>query len=201
MTIKPFIKAIAALAVSGMMLSASANSIGFDSLEYDGTSGQVSITLQYDFTDFAMFGGGVDIVWDGGALAFANFERAPLAADAQAPASPDGALSGDSWVGIGVGTFEFFNGMTSAGDIATFTFDVLGPTDAGATPCGLTLCITPNATNPMVSLAGQTVTDDLIAAGGGGANVAAAPIPVPAAVWFMLSGLGALLGFGRKKSA
>lgn len=200
MTIKPFIKAIAALAVSGMMLNASANSIGFDALEYDGTAGTVSMTLQYDFTEFAMFGGGVDIVWDAGALAFANFERAPLPADAQAPASPDGELVGnDTWEGIGIGTFEFFTGMTSMGDIATFTFDVLGPTDAGATPCGLTLCITPNATNPLVSLAGDTVTDALIANGGGGANVTAAPIPVPAAVWLMLSGLGALLGFGRKK--
>lgn len=200
MTIKPFIKAIAALAVSGMMLSASANSIGFDAMEYDGTSGQVSITLQYDFTDFAMFGGGVDIIYDANAIEFVSFERAPLPADAQAPASPDGSLTAPGeYTGVGIGTFEFFSGMTSAGDIGTFIFNVLGATDAGATPCGMTLCITPNATNPLVSLAGQTVSDELIMNGIGGATVTAAPIPVPAAVWLMLSGLGALLGFGRKK--
>ncbi|MEM7082652.1 MAG: VPLPA-CTERM sorting domain-containing protein [Pseudomonadota bacterium] len=198
MTIKPFIKAIAALAVSGMMLSASANSVGFDAMDYDGTAGTVSITLTYDFTDFAMFGGGVDIIYDSNAIEFVSYTQADLPADAQAPASPVGALDGaGTYAGVGIGTFEFFNGMTSAGNIGTFVFNVLGGTDAGATPCGMTLCIVPNAINPFVSLAGQDVTADLLSAGISGANVV---VPVPAAVWFMLSGLGALIGFGRKSS-
>lgn len=197
MTIKPFIKAIAALAVSGMMLSASANSVGFDAMEYDGTQGTVSITLQYDFTDFAMFGGGVDIIYDTTALQFVSYTQADLQSDAQAAASPEGMLAAPGmYEGAGVGTFEFFNGMTSAGDIGTFVFSVIGAGD-GSTPCGMTLCLQANAINPFVSLAGQEVTADLLAAGN---SAAAVVVPVPAAVWFMLSGLGALLGFGRKSA-
>ncbi len=198
MTIKPMIKAIAALAISGMMLSASANSVGFDAMEYDGTQGTVSITLNYDFTEFAMFGGGVDIIYDAAAIEFVSYTQAPLPADAQAPASPVGALSdAGTYTGVGIGTFEFFNGMTSAGEIGTFVFNVLGATDAGNTPCGMTLCIVPNAINPFVSLAGTEVSATLIDNGIGAAQVV---VPVPAAVWFMLSGLGALFGFGRKKA-
>ncbi len=198
MTIKPIIKAIAAFAVSGIMLSASANSVGLDAMEYDGTTGQITVSVNYDFTDFAMFGGGLDLIYDAGAIEFVSYEQAALPADAQAPASPVGSLAdAGAYEGFGIGTFEFFNGMTSAGTIGSFTFNVLGATDAGATPCGMTLCLVENGTNPFVSLAGGTVGGDLLAAGISGAEVV---VPVPAAVWFMLSGLGALLGFGRKSA-
>ncbi len=199
MTIKPIIKAIAALAVSGMMLSASANSVGFEFMEYDGTAGTVTINLNYDFTDFAMFGGGVDIIYDANAIEFVSYtHRALENADAQDPASPEGSLTAaGTYTGVGIGTFEFFNGMTSAGAIGTFQFNVLGATDAGATPCGMTLCIVENGINPWVSLAGGIVGPELI---GNGNSAAAVVVPVPAAVWFMLSGLGALLGFGRKSA-
>ncbi len=198
MTIKPFIKAIAALAVSGMMLSASANSVGFDSMEYDGSAGTITVVLTYDFTEFAMFGGGVDIIYDTNVLEFGSYTHQALDnLDAQAPASPPGELTEPgTYAGVGIGTFEFFTGMTSAGNIGTFVFNVIGAT-AGGAPCGFDLCVQANA-NDWVSLATDNVTDVLLATGIGGANVA--PVPVPAAVWFMLSGLGALFGFGRKSA-
>jgi len=199
MTIKPFIKAIAALAVSGMMLSASANSVGFDQIEYLTDGNTITVTLNYDFTEFAMFGGGVDITYDTTVLEFVSYTHLALNnADAQGPASPEGALTdAGTYTGVGIGTFEFGTGMTSMGTIGTFVFNVIGAT-AGGAACGMDLCINVNNINPFVSLAGDEVSALLLDNGISGANVA--PIPVPAAVWFMLSGLGALFGFGRKSA-
>ena len=54
MTIKPFYKVFAALLMSVTMVGASANSISFDAASYDGTGGgQISVTINYDFTDEA----------------------------------------------------------------------------------------------------------------------------------------------------
>ncbi len=198
MTFTSFIKAIVVLTVSVAMYSVSANSVGLEQVEYDGNFDQVSITLVYDFTDFSMFGGGLDIIYDANSIEFVSYtQQDPLPFDAQAPASPVGELTAPGlYSGAGIGTFEFFNGMNSAGNIGTFVFNIVGPTDAGATPCGFALCLAPNAINPFVSLAGDIVTDELIANGFNG--TLGVPIPVPAAVWLMLSGVGALVGFGRK---
>ncbi|MFK8032483.1 MAG: VPLPA-CTERM sorting domain-containing protein [Gammaproteobacteria bacterium] len=200
MTIKPMIKSIAVMAVGGMMFNASANSVGFDAMNYEAAVGDtVSVDVLYDFTVDAMFGGAVNVIFDATQIGDVQWVDAELAPDAQAPASPNGVLEDGAVIGAGVGTFEFFNGMTSAGGIGTLTFTFLGGDGTSATtPCGMTLCLEENGINPFVSLAGQSVGADLLAAGNAGASVA--PIPVPAAVWFMLSGLGALFGFGRKKA-
>ncbi len=225
MTIKPIIKAIAAMAVGGVMLSASANSVGLDAMEYDGTSGQVSITVNYNFMDNLMLGGGVDLIFDANALEFVSYTQAPLPDDADEGASsplgeifnptnadgdvyqyPGSVLPNDdpeysAYAGFGIGTFNFFVGMSSAGEIGTLVFNVLGSTDGASTPCGMTVCLVEARINPFTQIDGVEPGDVYgLLDGGQGANVLAAPIPVPAAVWFMLSGLGALLGFGRKSA-
>ena len=122
MTFTSFVKASAVLTVSAVMYSVSANSVGLEQVEYDGNINQVSVTLTYDFTDFAMFGGGLDIIYDPNSIEFVSYTQAdPLPFDAQAPASPVGELTTPGlYSGAGIGTFEFFNGINSAGDIGTF---------------------------------------------------------------------------------
>ena len=207
MTIKPFYKALAALMVSGMMFGANANNISFDQAQYTVNPGDaVQVTVTYDFTDFAMFGGGFNLIYDASTLTFVDYARTDfdvMGADLppQNAASPTGGLdSAGNYLGAGIGTFDFFNGLLASGVIGVFTFIYDGPPTEGGfgTPCGSQLCLMPNVPqNPMVSLAGGDVTADIF---GDPNAIYAANVPVPAAVWFLLSGLGALLGFGRKKA-
>ena len=192
MTIKPFVKVLAALVASAMMFNASANSISLDSASYDGASGQITVTISYDFTDFAMFGGGANLMYDASALSFVSYTQDVSMSGADEAASPTGSLVSDgNYEGFGIGTFAFQTGITDAASFGTFVFDVL----AGCDDC---IMLGPNAANPMVSLAGMPVNAEIFGNGITVASVSA--IPVPAAVWFMLSGLGALLGFGRKSA-
>lgn len=192
MRIKIVLQTLAATILSSFALNASANSISFDLPEFVN-NGQLSITVNYDFTEFAMFGGGFDVLFDNTALAFVSYEQAPLPADAQAPASPIGALTGDGlYSGAGIGTFDFFNGMTSAGAVGTFVFDIVGyGGDAG---CGNVICLARNPVNPIVSLAGEDVTDEILVN-----SPFPLHVPVPAAIWFMLSGIAALTGLGSRR--
>ncbi len=172
--------------VSVVTLGVHANSVSLSAFDYSPSTNQFEITLLYDFTEFAMFGGGVDLIYDASAMEFVSYVQAPLPADAQAAASPVGALAEPGrYAGAGIGTFEFFNGMTSAGVMGTFTFSVSGLPDPGNTSCGLPLCLEANAVNPFVSLAGDVV-NDIIDDG----TILPVPIPVPAALWLLLGALG-----------
>jgi len=172
--------------------------VGFDAAAYNGSGGTVSVSIVYDFTVFAMFGGGIDVIYDSTVLEFVSYTQADLPIDARPEASPVGMLTAEgTYTGAGIGTFEFFSGMTSAGTIGTFVFNIVGVGDFD-TPCGATLCLEVNAINPFVSLAGADVSVDLLNAGVSSLSFSTVPFPVPAAVWFMLSGLGVLAGVGRK---
>ncbi|MFK8030000.1 MAG: hypothetical protein AB8G18_07145 [Gammaproteobacteria bacterium] len=189
---------IAALIISGTTLGASANSAGFDSSTPTPVNGQLIVSVVYEFTEFSMFGGGLDLVYDTTTLEFVSFEHGPFQPDVQAPASPEGVFIEEGlYEGFGLVTFEFFNGINSAGTVGTFTFNILDIPLTASTPCGETLCLTENAINPFVSLAGDTVGAQLLANGSATANLVT--LPVPAAVWLMLSGFGALLSLGRKQ--
>ena len=198
MNIKPMIWVIALLIGSGTMVSSSANSVGFDQMIYYSDGGSVSIDLLYDFTDFATFGGSVTIIFDTTAIEFVSYTQAPYPPDVQSPASPIGSLvSPGVYEGVGIGTFEGFFGITSAGAIGTFVFNVFG-SPSGSTPCGSTLCILPHAINPFIALNGQDITAEVLANGISSADVVASEIPVPAALWLLLSGLAVFAGCGRK---
>ncbi len=197
MNSKAMLKTVVTLLATGLMINANANSVGFDQDNYSGTI--ISVSVIYDFTDFAMFGGGVDIEYDPNALLFIDYTQGPLAADVVGPASPVGSLTAPGlYSGPGIGTWEaWFWGINSAGTIGTLTFNVLGTNDPGATSCGLALCLLRNNLNPFVSVAGSDVNDELFANGISGANIAL-PVSVPAATWLMLSGLIGIIGFGRR---
>lgn len=186
------------IVASALMTSASANSVGFTQSQYTAAS-TVEITLVYDYTEFAMFGGGLDLTYDVAALEFVSYTRAELQPDAQAVASPVGSLvEAGVYREFGVGSFDLLSGMSSSGEIGTFVFNVIGPLDAGATPCGAHLCLTQTGQYFFTSFDGQAVADILLGNGITEASITANPIPIPAAVWLMLSGLGALVGLGRK---
>lgn len=200
-----FSKFVAVVFVGLTAANANANSVGFDLPEVtgEGPSLTLRVTVNYDFTEFAMFGGGLDIRYDTTALEFVAYIPAALSFDAQPAASPVGELTSlGEYTGFGVGTFEFFNGMNSQGEIGTFVFNFVA-LNTGATPCGSLICLTGNAINPFVSLAGADVTEQLLNNGLSTVDVeflGPIPFPVPAAVWFMLSGLATLWGFGRVRS-
>ena len=197
MTGKSIYKGLAALTMSVVMVGASANSVTFDQAVYDGSAAQIFVTVNYDFTEFPMHGGGVNLEYNTDVLQFWDYEQAPLPADAGAgPVSPVGGFEYPGlYAGFGIGSYDLFNGMGGAGPIGTFVFNVVGTADPGTsdTECGEVLCLLANPFNPMTSIAGFYLSDEFFPQG---AHVQ--PIPVPAAVWFLLSGVGVLFGMRRR---
>ena len=189
-------KTIAAVLTLGLATATQANSIGFDSSTYSGDTAIV-VSLNYDFTEFGMVGGSVDIEYDSNILVFSGFTRAPFAADVDAPASPDGSLvSPGLYAGVGLGQLSpFFTGITSSGTIGTFTFQINSFGTPQTTSCGFTLCILPSDFNPLLNFPEyQNVADEVIGNGISGANLV---VPVPAAAWLLLSALLGVAGFRR----
>lgn len=158
------LKGFAVLLMCGMMYSVNAGSISFDMDTYAETPGnQVNVTIHFDFTDQAMLGGGFNVIYDPSVLEFVSYTR-NIGPEVQDAASPIGSLqSPGNYLGAGVGTFDFFTGINTAGDIGTFVFNVLGAGGDGG--CGATLCLTPVDTNPMTSLDGQDVTVEVFSNG------------------------------------
>ena len=121
------------------LCATSANSVGFGSDVYVSDSGQVSLDLIYDFTNYLVFGGGVDITYDASFIEFVSFTPGPFASDVHPAASPAGSLSYPGlYSGVGIGNLgPFGSGITSAGAIGTFVFSIIG-TSTDSTPCGAT---------------------------------------------------------------
>jgi hypothetical protein len=203
-------KIIATLTLTMLLISeAHANMIAFDEATYSGSAGDtITVTVNYDFTSYSMFGGGLDLLFDSNVVGFKSFNQ-NLPSDADPVVSPVGALAGDLYGGFGIGTFDFFNGMNSAGIFAIFEFELLAPPASGApaTLCGEVLCLYPNSINPLVSLAGAVVSADFFSAGFLGAAVEvlvdpSGPTPVPAPFTLSLFGIGLIgLGWSRRKKA
>ncbi|MEM7083911.1 MAG: hypothetical protein AAF465_14375 [Pseudomonadota bacterium] len=188
------------LLVGGGMSNALAGSVGLDALSYDGNNGQVSVTVIYDFTDENVFGGALNLIYDAGALVFVTYEAAPLQPDVWAPASPVGSLDSPGFYqdfGIAANKLQgVFGGITSAGEIGTFTFLVLDSTHPSATPCGMTLCLEESSINPWLNVSAEPIGDALLASGISGANVIV-PVPVPSAYFLLLSSVAGLFGVRR----
>lgn len=196
MTIK---KLIGAAALMGVMATANAASVSLvytagstidEAIADDGailanSGDMLTFELVMDFTDIPTLGGGFDINFDTGGLSFVSYDSAGLGEPSfgRDPDVEDGRLFS--------GAVGAFGGITE-GLIATITF-MAGQTagDYGVAPSG-----TDGIAGPWIDFA-DFIT--LIEPDYNGATVRV--VPVPAAVWFMLSGLGALVGFGRRKAA
>ncbi len=184
MTIKPF-KVLGALALLGFGTMANAATVSLtpsgDLLVLPGDV--LTFQIDIDFTaEGGTLGGGFDLTYDASQLQLVEFQSAGLGDPAfgRDPDVTPGLL--ESW---GVGDFAGIQ----AGTVGTVTFEVL----AGATTSVVQLGPTMGIAGPWVS-AVDFVT--IIEPDYGSATVTA--IPVPAAVWFMLSGLGALFGMRRQ---
>ncbi|MFK8032482.1 MAG: hypothetical protein AB8G18_19835 [Gammaproteobacteria bacterium] len=139
-----------------------------------------------------MFGGRVNIIYDPAEIEFTGYVGAVLPGDVDFVGPPGGVLIEPGVIGpVGVETNDFFQGANSASQIGTLSFTILNA-GSGNTPCGATLCISVSAVNPFVSLAGQEVSGQLL--GQGLSSFQVNQVPLPAAVWLFLSGIG--LSFG-----
>lgn len=195
MTIK---KVIGAAALMGMMASANAASLslvytGDNMIADDGAimaanGDMLTFELIMDFSGDGeiTLGGGFDINFDTAGLQFVSYDSAGLgeASFGRDPDVEDGRLFS--------GGFGAFAGLTGPDLVATITFMAQGaPGDYNVSPSGTT-----GIAGPFISAIDFI---SIIEPDFNGADVRI--IPVPAAVWFMLSGLGALVGFGRRKAA
>lgn len=181
MTINMIFKTFVAILLSTIMLNANAASISFDANTYlADPPNQISVTVNFDFIDNPAFGGGFNVIYDASVLGFISYTQAVFAGPGapQVGASPLGNLvSPGQYLGAGVGSFEFFNGINTAGPIGEFVFEVLGA--GGNAGCGSTLCLTSVAGNPMFGLSGQNITSEVFSNGVTAASIMALTAPPP----------------------
>lgn len=196
MTIK---KVIGAAALMGLMASANAASLSLVATSGQGTADDgailvglndgdrtVTFDLVADFSDVSTIGGGFSIAWDTAGLDFVSYESAGAGDPAfgQDPQLMDGMLFD--------GAIGNFNPLEGVFNIGTVTLSAAGgPGDYMAS-----VLATTGIGGPWIS--GVDFVSELDIDYG---DATVRVVPVPAAVWFMLSGLGALVGFGRRKAA
>jgi hypothetical protein len=179
---------VAALVLGGISTAANAVSVYLQPSTQDVVLGNsFGVDVYWDFTGNATLGGGTDVTWDPSGLSFVSlvFDTNPLF-------DPAFTRIGDVSPGLidGMATGSF-NGLAGSGPlyIATITFQTLA---AGS--FAIDLSEDAGIAGPFVSILGMTYTD--LTFTGGNVNVSA--VPLPAAAWLMIGGLGALLGYRRK---
>jgi hypothetical protein len=172
------------------MASAHALSIGLDPANASGAIGDsFSFNVVVDFTGDPTLGGGFDVMFDSAVLGFVSYDASTCnvncdAGFGRAPDVSDGLLSGIA--------FGQFNGITGPGIVGTVTFAAIG-SGVGS----ISLSDTANAiVGPFVSAVTFAVQD--VEYSGATVDVAGAQIPLPAAAWLLIGGLGSLFGFRRK---
>jgi len=189
---------VSAFVLGGMSMVANAASVWLDPATQNVHLGdQVSVALWWDFTGDPTIGGGTDFTWDASALSLVsivfddNFGTGPGQFDPAFTRCDNEVCSGDGFIdGLATGNF---NGLGGDGPIyiATVTFDTLA---AGSFAIDLTQ--DSGIAGPFVSaITFQPYTD--LTFTGATVNVGAA-VPLPAALWLMIGGLGTLLGYRRK---
>lgn len=205
MTIKPFHKALAALVLCGSMASAHAASVMLVATTptSDLAAGSVvTFEILADFTDTAAgtTGGGFDVLFDSSVLQFDSLFRDETIGEADFSRDPD-ILDGllDDW------TIASFNalGADSVLNLGNISFVVLDTLGGGSTTVAGTDARAQGADPSLAGFwvdASDFVSEIPVNYNGVELSGPMTVVPVPAAVWLMLSGVGALLGFGRKSA-
>ena len=190
------LRVLGALAVLGFGAAANAASVNITPTSVDGAliGDIITFEISIDFTDDPTLGGGFDVNWDPNALQLVSFSDTVILGDPAFGRPPDDCAQVACVGGLGAGTLQSWG----VGDFAGLTFGVVGQVSfevlAGA--IGGTIV----ALGPTQGIAGPWVSAidfvSIIEPDYGSATVTA--VPVPAAVWFMLSGLAALFGIRRQ---
>jgi hypothetical protein len=183
--------------LGGISLSANAVSVFLSPSDQTVNVGDsVSVTLMWDFTGNAALGGGTDFAWDPAGLSMTSivfngvFGSGPGQFDPAFTRCDNENCSGDGFIdGLATGNFA---GLGDPGPIsvATVTFDALA--------AGIFLIdISEDAgiAGPFISAITFGPYTDLTF---GDAMITVAGVPLPAAAWLMIGGLGALLSRRRK---
>ena len=191
MVIRPFAMLATAAVLSGAMSTAQALSINLNVLgDTTVTPGStVDIEVSIDFSDEPTLGGGVDLFWDAGAVANAQWISTGLGDPALnfdpviGPGEALGAAVGD-FGGLITGVMGTLS-LTLAADAAPGTYTVSSAENmGGGTGFG-----------PWISrLTFAAYPPGAIEFGSASFTV----VPLPAAVWFLLSGLTVVAGVRRR---
>jgi len=142
----------------------------------------VNFDVVIDFSADPTLGGGIDIAWNPGVLTFAGWSYASSTVGDDPGFRADGAISPGSYIGQAVGDFI---GLTS-GTIGTISFMAIG---TGVSP--IIVSDTISIAGPWVSI--STFQPQTVDYTGSDVEV----VPLPAAAWLLLGGLGSMLGFSR----
>ncbi len=186
MTKSPF-KTLGALVLMSLVAGANAASISLmpTSNTMNLSAGDVvTFDIVMDFSGEPTIGGSFDVAFDSSALRFDSFFREPSIGIPEFSRDPD-ILDGllENWM---VGSF---NGLLPVATLGNVAFSVL-PTMGTMTNIAL------QDTNSATGFPWQDGFDTVYAVNYN--SVELSRIPVPAAVWFMLSALGALFRFRPK---
>lgn len=201
-------KMIGAAALMGVMASANAASI---SLVYTGgaslgtdTDGAalaavgdvLSFDIVADFTDQPTIGGGWDIAFNSDAFAYGEYTLDPtgLGPGVLDPGFSSAPCTTTTCEDPGVllsAAFGNFNGYGLDAVVASITFTAVAEGD-------INFVLSDNILPAGSFIDAATFAEIAVDYSN---QATARVVPVPAAVWFMLSGLGALVGFGRRKAA
>ena len=141
----------------------------------------ISLQLNMDFSDGPTIGGGIDIFYDSSRLSFASFTFSPsLGDDVGLQRQPD--VLTNTLNGLAFGNF---NGLSGPSMVGTLTFNTIGMGTALFTMADNVLPA--GGFFSSATFAPQTVTYQ-------GTSVNITAVPIPAALWLMLSGM-ASFGF------
>ena len=182
-------------------------------LDFEGATSYASVADFYNGgTDSAGASGpNYGISFGGDALALTNdpsapnFSNAPTPGTILAPVGPDAALN--SVAGFsGLTSFYYssasdtsvsvFSGLNGTGSLLG-TFSLLANAQNG---CSDTLFCHWDLASLTIAGVAQSIQFGT-AAGAGFDNISVAPVPLPAALWLMVSGLFGIGAFGRRKQA
>ncbi len=179
----------AALVLSATATVANANVIDFADPAISAGVGQtVSLDISLDFVQTTV-GGSIDIFYDAGLLSFVSFEFDDGFLGLIDPAftvMPDNCLSdGAAIAGCSVGDAELnglsfgnFDGITGELTVGTVTFETLD--------VGIAVVTMANNDAPYEGFIGLDASELLVLYGPGTVHI----VPVPAAIWLMLSAVG-----------
>jgi hypothetical protein len=171
----------------GLSGFAEAATISLSPLDQDVVQGDAfGVKLNFDFTGgSAVLGGGIDVFYNSSIIDFVSFTINPaINSDAAFTRVPDDMTNEINGI-----SFGNFSGYSGTGLIGTLNFKALAPGETSLTM----------ANNDLPAGAFFDLVGNKVAMNYQGAHVTVQPIPLPAAVWLLGSGLAGLGMFRTRR--